>query len=368
VRSPLSAVQVGEIDVASFRRSPDLIDGLDIYLVVKSCDQRVRRRRLIERKSQGAIGRISRRPVADGLLVRAIIRKTDRIDFATATSATVFREPRDLLQIGDGRRYLTEIGRVVEIGATDDVVRAFINPYFGFLHSLDLAPDGRHCLVVSSGYDAIFEIDLETGKTTWEWFGWEHGFDKRADNVHLTRKVENAAEFEAKKVPYVFVDAIDYGEQGLVTAGRAMHASGAHYASGGDEILVTLGQRACAIAIDRSTGHARTVVQGLRQLPHGMTRFDDGWIITNTTAGEIWFLDSNYRVCSILSVRNLPGKPAEAEGHEWLQTSMPVDRDLLVSVDANRGLIAIAPERRLVGTYPVDEDWSVQTACPVLVR
>ena len=209
-----------------------------------------------------------------------------------------------------------------------------------------------------------------SGAITWEWFGWEHGFNPRkSDGIYLARKPEQALEFKTKELPYLLVSAADCGEQGLVTAGRTTHPSGACYASSGEQkILVTLGQRACAIEIDRMTGSARPVIQGLQQMPHGMTRFGNGWIITNTMAGEIWLLDSDYRLISVLSVRDLSGNSAEAENHEWVQTTVPVGPDLLVSVDANRGLIAFAPERRLLATYAVDEDWAIQTVSPVLVK
>ena len=132
MRNPLRSSESGSVDIASYSRCPNLIEGLDVYLVVKSCDQKARRKRLIDSKSRGTIGRISARPVATGLLVRAQVRNAKTINSSSTVTTAAFREPRDLLQLPDGRRYLTEIGRVVQLGANDEVVREFTHPFFRF--------------------------------------------------------------------------------------------------------------------------------------------------------------------------------------------------------------------------------------------
>lgn len=56
--------------VASMRFDPRAFSPINLYLVVKSQDQKERRSRLIDATKKGRIGRFEERPVAEGLVVK----------------------------------------------------------------------------------------------------------------------------------------------------------------------------------------------------------------------------------------------------------------------------------------------------------
>jgi len=54
-------------DIAAYRENAGLLNNPTIYLAVKSLNQLERRKRMIESKKRGTIGRIAPRPVAEGV-------------------------------------------------------------------------------------------------------------------------------------------------------------------------------------------------------------------------------------------------------------------------------------------------------------
>jgi hypothetical protein len=81
--------------------------------------------------------------------------------------------------------------------------------------------------------------------------------------------------------------------------------------------------------------------------------------VTDTLRGACWFLSADFTVERKLIFGRLPGKPAELANNEWLQSVHAIGDDLLIGLDANRGLILVRPERRAYAVVPVDEQWCV---------
>src|ERR1700730_13460891 len=100
-------------NIGEFRRDSTVFPPFEGYLVVKSQDQIERRWRLIEAVKMGRIGRIEDRPVADGLVVRAVISSGQQINRQTAISIATYREPRGLVLTADGGMLVSEIDRIV---------------------------------------------------------------------------------------------------------------------------------------------------------------------------------------------------------------------------------------------------------------
>ncbi|MBL4736182.1 MAG: hypothetical protein JKY18_12755, partial [Flavobacteriales bacterium] len=81
---------------------------------------------------------------------------------------------------------------------SDDDVKVINEEWFSYIHTVNFSPwDDRKILVSSSGYDCIFEFDLQSGLKSFEWFAWEHGFSRGINSVNgkafqLTRNKDQA--------------------------------------------------------------------------------------------------------------------------------------------------------------------------------
>ncbi len=124
-------------------------------------------------------------------------------------------------------------------------------------------------------------------------------------------------------------------------------------------IVATLGKLGQVIEIDRNTGDHAIRVANLAQLPHAIVPYGDGWLVTNTLEGELWMLDAGFAVRRRLLFRGLPNKAEDSGDHEWLQAVYPVG-DMLIGIDANRGLIVVDPKQRAYAVVPCDPNWCIQ--------
>jgi hypothetical protein len=350
-------------NVASMRFDPGAFSPVDLHLVVKSQDQKERRSRLIEAAKKGRIGRFEERPVAEGLVVKGRLDSPRGIFDTSLGSILRLREPRGLVLLDNGTMLVAEIDRVLHMEASGQVLRSYSLPGFGFLHSIERNADGTRLLVVCSGYDLIAEIDLASGEFVWDWLAWEHGFNPNLDGTYLARNPEHHAEFTKRGLHARLVDFTERKAHGLMTTERSNHPNTACYSSVSEHlVLVTLGHSGDLIEIDARSGEWRYVLRDLASMPHGIQRYGDGWMITNTLKGECWFLGRDFDVVGKLVFSDLPGKPAELAANEWLQSVHPIGPHLLVGLDANRGLILVDVEARAWSVVPVDENWCVHLA------
>lgn len=345
------------IDVSSFHEGGALFSK-PLHLIVKSLDQVERRIRLIAAKQRGRLGRIEHRDVATGLWVRFSLSEGSKV---TRESGRVveYREPRGLADMGDGRFLVSDINRVMLVDSEANILCAFTHPYFAFLHSVSFDRAASRFLVVSSGYDALIEMDLQ-GNVCWEWFAWEHGFNPTLDGVYLCRRDDLLRQWQAEGKTVVMIDPLKLGALGMMTSQRSNHPNSACYhPADRNRVLVTLGHSGEVIEIDKGSGTWRRVISGLEAMPHAILPYADGWMVTNTLRGEFWLLNRDFEILSKVSVGQLPGKPPEMADHEWLQAVYPVGKDYFVGLDANRGLILIDTVRKQYRIVPVDESWCV---------
>ncbi len=350
-------------DVSQFARNAEVVRPARLLLTVKSLDQVERRTRLIEAKERGRLGRIDARPVAAGLLVGIELHPGQVLNAANAFLVREFREPRGLISLGGGELLVSEIDRVFRLDLQGRILQEYRHPFFAFLHSLDVNLDTRRFLVVSSGYDCLLEMDLDSGEVRWEWYAWEHGFNPNHDGVYLARNREQQEAWRAQGITAQLIDPAEYGEHGLMTSQRANHPNSASYHPGQpDVILATLGHSGEVIEIDKDSGDWRVVIGGLQAMPHGIMPHRQGWLVTNTMAGECWLTDARFQVVDKLVTARLPGKPPAMAAHEWLQAVLPWTDPTFIGLDANRGLIVFDVERQLFQVLAADENWCIHHA------
>jgi len=347
--------------IKDFEPSQYLLDGSNWLVVVKSQDQTDRRNRLLSGLKNGKYGRTENRPTATGLLSHVTL--SDGI--VRLNWKREFPEPRHIIKIDTEDYALTDVNGVNIISKDGNVKRRIHDPLYAFLHSIDRNEiDGDKLLLCSSGYDAVIETNLISGKRSFLWSAWENGFnpDEEGNWLALTEKYYKNALSEGKQV--IFVDPSAYGEQGINTKFRSAHPNVAVYNpyNSNESIIVSIGHGGTLYEVDLVSLESRLIFNGLSQMPHGLMPYDNGWVVTNTTKGEIWFLAADFTPIDILSFDGFPGKMAELGTIEWLQNTKLVSNGIFLCLDANRGLVAFDLVNRKFNVFQPDPEWCFQDA------
>jgi hypothetical protein len=178
-------------------------------------------------------------------------------------------------------------GNFVERLSNTGARQELSHPWFNHLHTVELTDTGT-LLVASAGADLILELSLE-GEVLWNWFGPDHGF--------------------THSPPHTFDPALDYREIRRSTSERAMHVTSA-LPLDRDRILAALFHQGVVVVIERGTGDAQVVMDGLIR-PHGIHRCPGGFIFSDTLGHRIILLDEQLKLRNILPF-----------GTQWLQDSI----------------------------------------------
>ncbi len=348
------------VDLSAFASTRRVLAGTEWFFVVKSQDQTKRRCRMLASRQRGRFGRIDPRPTATGLLVRGVLEAGAlRTQWKQA-----FWEPRHLCRLPNGEYLLSTVDKVLHIDGQGRVHHHYEHPFFGFLHTVSIDRTGRRGLVVSSGYDALIQIDLASGQELSRWFAWDHGFNPDEQGVWLAADPARARAYEQEGKRVLLVEPAQYGEQGILTDRRTAHPNAACYDPyhAGNDVIVSIAHSGNLYRVELASGNARLVTNALAQMPHGIRPFQGGWLATDTTRGEWVRFDACFAPLERASVCQMPGKPADAGDAEWLQEVVPVGKDVFLAVDANRGLLAVDCAAGTCTQYAVDAEWCIQGA------
>jgi hypothetical protein len=343
----------------NFQEDRTLLEGSEWLVVVKSQDQTIRRDRLIGGIKNGKFGRTENRPTAIGLLARVTLTEGEvKLEWKKE-----FPEPRHIIKLGSNEYALTDVNSVNILTLDGTIQRRIHDPLYAFLHSIDRKGDDENKLLIcSSGYDAIVETDIKTGTRTFLWSAWENGFNPDEDGnwLALTNEYHTRMLEEGRRT--IFVDPATYGEQGINTKFRSAHPNVAIYNpyKNNSTFIVSIGHGGALYEVDLTNFDSHLVFDGLSQMPHGLMPYKDGWVVTNTTKGEIWFLSSDFVPIDIVSFEGLPGKLPELGSIEWLQNTKVTTEGLFLCLDANRGIIAFDVVQRKLNVFQPDPEWCFQ--------
>jgi hypothetical protein len=350
--------------IKDFEPSQSILEGSSWLVVVKSQDQTLRRNRLLSGLKNGKYGRTETRPTATGLL--AYVTLSDGL--VRLNWKREFQEPRHIIQLDAEEYALTDVNGVNIVSKDGSVKRRILDPLYAFLHSIDRNESDRDKLLIcSSGYDAVIESNLITGERSFLWSAWENGFnpDEEGNWLALTTDYYNKLLSDGKQA--IFVDPAKYGEQGINTKYRSAHPNVAVYNpyKNNEFIIVSIGHGGTLYEVDLVSLESRLIFNGLSQMPHGLMPYENGWVVTNTTKGEIWFLTSDFTPTDILSFDGFPGKMAELGAVEWLQNTKLATNGTFLCLDANRGLVAFDLLNRRFNVFQPDPEWCFQDAIVV---
>lgn len=344
------------IDLSTFKRDQSFYAPKSFLITVKSFEmQKIRERYLKSRKRKdGRVGSVERREVARGGLVYVEIEKGVISNYEILS---FLPEPRGIDVANDMIAVSTE--NVVHIIKESGVER-IDDPWFSYIHTVQF----NHChaadrlLVSSSGFDCIFEYDLNTFKRSWEWFAWENGFKKgfnpeTGKEIILTRGKEEASFLRVTGKDHLYIS--DPAKQTLPTAMRAAFINSVTYdCRERDTLLATFFHEGAVYRINMNDGSSDRILQGMKS-PHGGRNYGDIYMATSTAGGELLFSDGKK-----LSFSDLPGKPDELSELEWLQNSAPFN-DCIITIDANRNSFILTDiENERYDIIHVDPNWAIQ--------
>jgi hypothetical protein len=129
-----------------------------------------------------------------------------------------------------------------------------------------------------------------------------------------------------------------------------------------NRIIATFFHEGAVFSIDKKSGKAIKVLDGLTN-PHGGRRLgEETYMATSTKSGEVVIGNLDYQ--ERYNFSHLKGKPGFLQDFEWVQNSIALD-DNIVSIDSNRNMLVIYnPGKQLIDFVPYDKNWAVQDIIP----
>jgi WD40 repeat protein len=358
----------------SYKFDPRLAQQEEIIFTVKTTLQLEKndyQAQLMKTKNLGVFGREAARPYVLGI-VAAFPLAYDRLDWTLAEAKWAFSvvEPYGV-HANRSQMALATAQSVQLINMDTGDSRLCHNPWLNQGHTVEFSPDGKKLLVGSSGFDTVFEFDVESEEVVWQWFAWDHGFDQSKLGHYVVRSEAKYKLLRAMGHDVLLVDDPEKYPFGIPTRQKPAHLNSACYDSDG-KILVTLFHQGAGYVIDRKTGEAKEVISGLSN-PHKLSRRKrGGYFISDTKGGRVIFLDEKYRPEYEVSLAGMSGIVRSPQLSEFLQNTTELREDLFACIDIHRSsLWLIDVKRRRYRRIKFPVEWSVHDVAsvgPVLDR
>jgi hypothetical protein len=346
----------------AYNYDPSLAQHEEVIFTVKTTlqlEKNDHQADLMKRPNLGVFGREAARPYVLGI-VAVFSLAYDRFDWSLAEAKWAFSavEPYGV-DASRNKMALATAESVQLINTDTGEARLCHNPWLNQGHTVEFSPDGKKLLVGSSGFDAVFEFDTTSGGIVWEWFAWDHGFDRSKLGHYVVRSAARCRALAAMGHEVLLVGDPEKYPFGIPTRQKPAHLNSACYDSDG-RILVTLFHQGAGYVVDRNTGEAQEVISGLSN-PHKLSRRKrGGYFISDTKGGKLIFFDEKYRPDYEISLAGTPGVARSPDLSEFLQNTTELREDLFACIDIHRSslwLIDVKRRRYRGIKFPVE--WSV---------
>lgn len=229
---------------------------------------------------------------------------------------------------------LLRTGEIVAVDGYGHEQRRLSHRVFNDLHTI--LPSRRGFLLTSSGVDSIVEIDPQ-GQLLYEWCALDHGYDRCPNGQQrvLDRTLDHR---------YVLYD----------TMRHTTHVNSARFADQSEEtILATLFHQGAVIAIDKASGEARTLLDGL-DCPHDLRPYPatGGWLLSNTQQNETLLLSEDWEILERITY-----------DFHWVNSTIVLADGSLVIADVNNyRLVRVFPhEQRSPEIRAFPPEWHIYT-------
>lgn len=243
--------------------------------------------------------------------------------------------PRNLV-ISDKKIYLPKGNQEVLV-LSDDLRKKlykFSNPHFNSLHWITKTPKGF--LFASSGIDLILETDKK-GKTLWEWWAIDHGFNR--DPKGRIRKLIKEKDY--KRIKFGTLRQTTHLNS-LLEVGKTKYFKKTIYCS--------LFHQGKIIAIDKSSGDFRIVFEGLKH-PHSIRRSKTGLIFSDTENGRIITTDKDFNKKEEYFISDA----------NWIQdASFLPNGNIIISDSNNNRILEFSPnENKVLDSFNYSKEWKI---------
>jgi hypothetical protein len=346
----------------AYKYDPGLARREEVVVTVKTTLQLEKNQRqegYMKRPNAEVFGREAARPYLLGI-VAAFSLAHDRFDWTLAESKWAFSavEPYGV-DAWENKMALATANYVRLIDMHTGEGGFCQHPWLNQAHTVEFSADGKKLLVGAAGFDAVFEFDTASGEVVWEWFAWDHGFDRSKLGHYVVRSAATCKTLAAMGHEVLLVDDPAKYEFGISTRQKPAHLNSACYDSDG-RILVTLFHQGAGYVVDRNTGEAQEIISGL-VVPHKLSRRKSGgYFISDTRRGKLIFLDAKYRSRYEIALAGTPGVARSPQLSEFLQNTTELREDLFACIDIHRSslwLIDVKRRRYRGIKFPVE--WSV---------
>jgi len=346
----------------AYKYDPGLARREEVVVTVKTTlqlEKNQRQEEYMKRPSPAVFGRETARPYLLGI-VAAFSLAHDRFDWNLVESKWAFSAVEPYGVDAWGSKMALATANYVRLIDMDTGEGSFCqNPWLNQAHTVEFSADGKKLLVGAAGFDAVFEFDTASGEVVWEWFAWDHGFDRSKLGHYVVRSAARQRELAALGHEVLLVDDPAKYQFGISTRQKPAHLNSACYDSDG-RILVTLFHQGAGYVVDRTTGEAQEIISGL-VVPHKLSRRKNGgYFISDTRGGRLIFLDEKYRPRYEISLAGTPGVARSPQLSEFLQNTTELRGDLFACIDIHRSslwLIDVKRRRYRGIKFPVE--WSV---------
>lgn len=346
----------------AYKYDPSLARHEEVMVTIKTTlqlEKNDHQAELIKRPNLGVFGREAARPYVLGI-VAAFSLAYDRFDWSLAEAKWAFSAVEPYGVDARGNKMALATAKSVQLINMDTGEARFCqNPWLNQAHTVEFSADGKRLLVGSSGFDAVFEFDTASGEVVWQWFAWDHGFDRSKLGHYVVRSAARSRTLAAMGHEVLLVEDPEKYEFGIPTRKSPAHLNSACYDSDG-RILVTLFHQGAGYVVDRNTGEAREIISGLL-IPHKLSRRKSGgYFISDTMGGKLIFLDKQYRPKYEIALAGTPGVARSPQLPEFLQNTTELREDLFACIDIHRSslwLIDVKRRRYRGIKFPVE--WSV---------
>jgi len=351
-----------------YEQDASLARDENVIVTVKTTLQRYKNHRQEEQQQRprsDVFGRERARHYVYGL-VAAFPLSHDRIDWSLTLSDWAFSalEPYVVDVFGDtmalsGGNYLG----LINLNTGEETPCR--HPWLSQAHSVQFSADGKRVLAASTGFDVVLEFHTKSGKVSWEWFAWDHGFDRSMLGHYVVRDHERKDALDAIGKKVMLVDDPAMFEFGIATRLIPAHLNSARYDKDG-RILVSMFHQGTGLIIDRVTGEVNEIVSGLVN-PHKLAgRRRGGYFISDTRRGHLVLLDESYRRVKTIALPGLPGLERSPILSEFLQNTTELKEDLFACVDIHRNSIWLVDvKRRKYRGIKFPKEWSVHDIASV---
>lgn len=345
------------IDLNNFEEDPSYFENFELLASIKSFKLQEIRRRYNKSKDKSRTGSVERREPAVGGIAHLKIKNGNLIESELMGKIIEARG----IDLTDVHLTFSSDNKVISFSAGSPQPAIIKNDWFSYIHTVKWNSTNNRLLVTSSGADILMELERDSWDVKWEWLAWENGINRgvnpeTGEEHILMRSPEKYVELKNDQdIQVILIE--NPSEYPLPTALRAAFINCANYDSANNEIIATLFHSGEVIKIDRFSAEYNSIIKGLTK-PHGGESFEDGYLITDTAAGKVKYLEQNQLLSYVFS--NLPGKHPDVKNLEWLQTSHSTD-NTIVTIDSNRSNLTffdVNEQKRMHVNF--DPNWAVQ--------